>query len=133
MKDALALINSQEQRIEKLAVELEAMRCAANSYKMHNKELTEENERLRAERDILDVLVKDLRGRNNGLQRANESLAKDCDILEDELNECVQIKADTVRKMHSEIKERCLKGGIYPAFVASTIDQIAKEMMEDKK
>lgn len=34
--------------------------------------------------------------------------------------------ADTVRKMHSEIKERCIKGGIYPAFVASTIDQIEK-------
>ena len=38
--------------------------------------------------------------------------------------------ADTVRKMHSEIKKRCIKGGIYPAFVASTIDQIAKEMLE---
>ena len=133
IKDALALINSLEQRIEAITVELDAMRGAANSYKMHNEKLTEENERLRAERDILDVLVKDLRGRNNGLQRANESLAKDCDILEDELNECVQIKADTVRKMHSEIKERCLKGGIYPAFVASTIDQIVKEMLEDKK
>lgn len=41
-------------------------------------------------------------------------------------------KADTVRKMHSEIKERCIKGGIYPAFVASTIDQIEKEMLEEK-
>ena len=41
--------------------------------------------------------------------------------------------ADTVRKMHSEIKERCIKGGIYPAFVASTIDQIAKEMVEGEK
>ena len=38
-------------------------------------------------------------------------------------------RADTVRKMHFEIKERCIKGGIYPAFVASTIDQIAKEML----
>lgn len=38
-------------------------------------------------------------------------------------------KADTVREMHSEIKERCIKGGIYPAFVARTIDQIAKEMI----
>lgn len=41
-----------------------------------------------------------------------------------------RVKADTVRKMHSEIKERCIKGGIYPAFVASTIDKIAKEMLE---
>ena len=92
------------------------------------KELTEENERLRAERDVLDITVKDLRGRNKGLQRANESLAKDIAQLEAELCECVQIKADTVRKMHSEIEKRCIKGGIYPAFVKSTIDQIAKEM-----
>lgn len=41
-----------------------------------------------------------------------------------------EAKADTVRKMHSMIKERCIKGGIYPAFVASTIDQIAKELEE---
>lgn len=73
--------------------------------------------------------MKDLRGRNEGLQRANQSLVKDYDILEDELNECVQTKADTVRKMHSEIEARCIKGGIYPAFVARTIDQIAKEMV----
>jgi hypothetical protein len=42
-----------------------------------------------------------------------------------------QTKKATVRKMQSEIKERCIKGGIYPAFVARTIDQIAKEMVED--
>lgn len=40
------------------------------------------------------------------------------------------IKADTVQKMQSLIKERCIKGGIYPAFVAGVIDQIAKEMLE---
>jgi hypothetical protein len=43
------------------------------------------------------------------------------------------IKPNTVRKMHSEIKERCIKGGIYPAFVANVIDQIAKEMLEGEK
>lgn len=32
-----------------------------------------------------------------------------------------------------ERKERCIKGGIYPAFVASTIDQIAKEMLEGER
>jgi hypothetical protein len=39
-----------------------------------------------------------------------------------------KIKADTVRKMHSLIKERCIAGGIYPAFVASTIEKVAKEI-----
>lgn len=40
-QDALSLINE-------LTVELDAMRGAANSYKMHYEKLTEENERLRA-------------------------------------------------------------------------------------
>ena len=39
--------------------------------------------------------------------------------------------SEVVRKMHSEIKERCIKGGTYPAFVERTIDQIAKEMLEE--
>ena len=39
------------------------------------------------------------------------------------------LKADTVRKMQKEIEARCVKGGIYPAFVKSTINQIAEEMM----
>lgn len=41
-----------------------------------------------------------------------------------------KVRADTVRKMHTEIKERCIKGGIYPAFVARTIENVAKEMLE---
>ena len=43
------------------------------------------------------------------------------------------IKADTVNKMYIEIKERCFKGGIYPAFVARTIAEVAKELLEEGK
>lgn len=70
MHEILALINEQEQKIkelekcveylssaddyvvglkskiEELTVELEAMRGATNSYKIHNENITEENERL---------------------------------------------------------------------------------------
>ena len=42
----------------------------------------------------------------------------------------IEYALNTVRAMQSEIKDRCIKGGIYPAFVARTIDQIAKEMLE---
>lgn len=42
------------------------------------------------------------------------------------------VKIDIVRKMHSEIKERCIKNGIYPAFVARTIDRIVEELLEGK-
>lgn len=37
---------------------------------------------------------------------------------------------DAVRKMQESIEERCIKGGIYPAFVASTIDKVSREMLE---
>ena len=38
--------------------------------------------------------------------------------------------ADTVRKMHSKIKEYFEKDGFYPAKVAVAVDQIVKEMLE---
>ncbi len=41
-----------------------------------------------------------------------------------------ETRADTVRKMQTEIEARCIKGGIYPAFVKRTIDQIAEEMIK---
>ena len=41
-----------------------------------------------------------------------------------------EVKADTVRKMQTEIEARCIKGGIYPAFVKSTIAKIAEEIIE---
>jgi predicted RNase H-like nuclease (RuvC/YqgF family) len=113
-KNALALITSQEQRI---------------------KELTEDNERLRDGNETLEMLVKDLRGRNNGLQRANESIAKDCDILEDELNECVQIKSDTVRnifcKLESKLRISFINGDEENAMLIigyDDYDAIKKEM-----
>ena len=39
-------------------------------------------------------------------------------------------QADTVRKMHDLIEERCIKGGIYPAFVKNTINKVAEELLE---
>ena len=38
---------------------------------------------------------------------------------------------DTALKMQSEIKERCIKKGIYPAVVARVVDEVAKEMVEE--
>lgn len=77
MAHALSLIREME-------IELEAMRTAANSLKMHY----------------------------------------------EKANELDGIKADTVRRMQEMIKERCIKGGIYPVFVARVIDQIAKEILD---
>ena len=56
-------------------------------------ELTQENERLRGEKDVRDILVKDLTRRNKELQSANEDLGKHCIELQNELYQCVEIKA----------------------------------------
>lgn len=40
-----------------------------------------------------------------------------------------EAKSETIIKMRSLIKERCIAGGIYPAFVASTIEKVAKELL----
>lgn len=72
---------------------------------------------------------------NNTVEFIKE-LTEECEILtkalDSKCDECIaRERAGTVKKMHSEIKDRCIKGGIYPAFVATTIDQIAKEMIEE--
>lgn len=40
-------------------------------------------------------------------------------------------RAEAVREMHFEIQQRCIKGGIYPAFVGCTVDKVAYEMTGD--
>ena len=79
------------------------------------------------------ALIKELTEENERLRGFNSAKCEDCAGCTSWKCDCANIEADTVRKMHSEIKERCIKGGIYPAFVASTIDQIAKEMLEGTK
>ena len=106
------------------------------------KELTEENERLRAE---LTGANKDKQILFDEISSLEDEAEKAIDIAESNIRAEIasggtschwcedKVKADTVRKMQSEIEARCLKGGIYPAFVKSTIDQIAKEMLEEGK
>lgn len=99
VKQALALINSQEQRI---------------------KELTDENERLKSQKYMIYA---DGRVEALGHNDPNGEPGK-CGLYE-------QCRANTVREMQAEIINRCIQGGIYPAFVATTIDKIAKEMIDN--
>lgn len=64
------------------------------------------------------------------LTEENEDLKAQCRYYAEAYH---SVKADTVRKMQSEIKDRCIKGGIYPAFVARTIENVAKEMLEGEQ
>lgn len=41
-------------------------------------------------------------------------------------------KADTIHKMQTMIKEECLAGGIYPAFVARAVENVGRKLLEDK-
>jgi FtsZ-binding cell division protein ZapB len=93
-------------------------------------ELTEENERLRAEKEVLEINNKDLKYRNKELTAFNRRWAKECAELQDE---CDQIKAGAVRKMQERLKSRKVSYGNTTFMVVhiDDIDQIAKEMLED--
>ena len=118
------------------------------------KEITQAHEMLSESYDHLEKTKDELLAERSRLTMENERLNK---YLDDHFPKCIyqydgdvqeycvlapcgqfktvaefqkQIEADTVRKMHSEIKDRCIKGGIYPAFVARTIDEITKEMLD---
>lgn len=64
------------------------------------------------------------------VKREDTPDGKRTDILEQE-KRIEEIKADTVRKMQEAIKERCIKGGIYPVFVKNVVEAVAKELLED--
>ena len=78
-------------------------------------------------------LIKKLTEENERLSKATEEAVQSFTRLETlykiECKRVDTIKADTVRKMQSEIQKRCAEGGIYPAFIAKQIDEIAKEMV----
>lgn len=42
------------------------------------------------------------------------------------------IESDIIHKMQSMIKEECIAGGIYPAFVARVVENVGKKLLEDK-
>ena len=117
-RNALALI-------KELTVELEAMRGAANSYKMHNGKLTEENERLRGER------AKFFEYKHGTLVRNALVLTKNKNEFDDF---CKAVKADTVRKMQERLKAEAFNA--YPetnlglVVLASDIDRVAKELID---
>jgi predicted RNase H-like nuclease (RuvC/YqgF family) len=83
-------------------------------------------------------LIREQEKRIEELEAENEKLKKPrYMVYSDGRSEMIpsveSVRADTVRKMHDEIKRRLLKGGIFPAFVACVIDNVAREMLEEQK
>lgn len=147
MHDALALI-------KELTVELDAMRGAANSYKMHNERLTEENERLSTslanyDRQTEVRIAEDYYTAEayDELREENERWRAECEnpsVLWRQHFESVYqtsketvktaVKADTVREFAERLKSE-MSFGRY--IQADQIDRIANEILnnteEEKK
>ena len=115
MKDALALVNSLEQRIEALSEENERILTALANYDRQTElrifenyytveayeELREEYERLRACTNLIPSLY--------------------------------EVKADTVREMQERVKANFKKYGRANWSVRAIIDEAANEVLEDLK
>lgn len=90
--------------------------------KEYIEQLSEDNKGLIINMNAFGMAAKRLGEENEKLTKALDSKCDDCIARE---------RANTVREMQAEIINRCIKGGIYPAFVATTIDKIAKEMIDN--
>ena len=158
LKSILTVITTDEQKIFELENHLKECengyegtlfldRCKLHDAEEKVKELTEENERLRAQNEVLEITEKDLRFRNKELQKCNEGLAKNIEELEiegDKVREAYahyeettglkQVRADTVRKMQERLKAyfgTYVLGYKVPLTEAiKAVNQIAKEMVE---
>ena len=74
----------------------------------------------------------------NRLQAENERLKKEKDeyayLYDKHINTAFShIKSEAVKKFANEFKSRCIKGGIYPAFVNRQLENVKKEMVGEDK
>lgn len=122
IKEALALIREQEQRIESLERRLR--------YLLQSKTISEYDE--------VDIhtkeYVKDIHSLDANIEHlteTNERLQKENDVLL-LMPSVADVKADTVRKMAERLKlyYNNLSGTTSPVLTAYHIDQVAKEMLD---
>jgi regulator of replication initiation timing len=97
------------------------------------KELTEELEK---ERTWADSMIDNLRDDIRKLTEENERLKTIPEQLHKEMSERMieevkVAKKYTVRRMQSDIQEACLKGGIWPAFVAGVVKGVGEKILEN--
>lgn len=76
-----------------------------------------EVERLEAEKETLELSVKDLRFRNKVLQKCNEGLAKNCGDLELQVEEAIAFRKTQVEQIFADFgKLRCTNDEDYREF-----------------
>ena len=76
----------------------------------------------------LENRVKELEAEKEKLNKLLEHCEDDGEYWEGKYNNAVN---DTVRKMQTMIKEECIAGGIYPAFVARVVENVGEKLLED--
>ena len=107
-----------------------------------------ENKRLKKEVNLVSIQFQDLQERYEESQAEIERL-KECPKCvyeyDGEIMEyCVQspcpnfktveqIKSEAVKEFADEFERRCIKGGIYPAFVKRQLENVKKEMVGEEK
>ena len=140
-------VQRYEQRIGELAIELEAMRGAANSYKMYSKTLEDENKKLKALVDegfdtenSLNGKIKELTEENERLKAQKYYLHSDGRIEMIPTVESVRAEgvrcgyAQGVRDFAERVKNyyRHTTSRPLPATVEYYIDQLEKEMLDER-
>ena len=113
-ENALALIKELAEKVENYRQELGKVRVALAEANNDKKKLSEENERSRADVIAKEVEYDDMLHQRNSVEQHLETAV-----------------ADTVSKMRSMIKEKCIRGGIYPAFVKGVVERVAEEILEE--
>lgn len=122
----------------KLEKALEKAEYDRDRYARKIEELTVENERLRAE---TEQWRKDWSDNQRQWDEAYEKLEAENAEQDEAILRALrhmgevrrEARADTAQKMSEEIKHRCIEGGIYPAFVARVVEDVARETIEKCK
>ena len=148
-KDALALINSQEQDKEKLCLLIDEIAKEKRELFEENKRLTEVVERSETAGGCKESVDNGFSPSVTELQRENERLRADNEIKSQKRANIFEIanafergRTDGVRKMRLLIKRRSkmcekMENGIVTSRIyhltEEDLDQIAKEMLEENK
>ena len=91
-------------------------------------EMDEVNRAITMREKTLQIVEK-LTDENEKLNKLLEHCEDDGEYWEGKYNNAVN---DTIHRMQSMIKEECIAGGIYPAFVARVIENVGKKLLEGK-
>ena len=121
-RDALALI-------KELTIELDAMRGAANSYKMHNERLTEENERLKSENAKYEA--ENHSEFNKWLKLEEATKRRHSELFEEAK---IAIREGTVREMQENLDELLHTiPTVYNSHFRRLVTQVVERMLNEQQ